>query len=124
MDNSIRKKIRKRKNKVNSFAIILILAILSVIITGVYIYFSVGYRYKELENGVRFIGKYADGKPVSGDIYYPDNSTAKFDADSRSITYSNGDVYVGDIVDFLRNGTGKMTYKSSGDTYEGGFVND
>ena len=124
MDNSIKKKIKKRRNKVNSFAIILVLAILSVIITGVYIYFSVGYRYKEFDNGIRFVGKYEDGKPVSGDIYYPDNSTAKYDAATNSITYSNGDVYTGAMLDFLRNGKGLMTYKSSGDTYEGDFVND
>ena len=40
-----------------------------------------------------------------------------------TMTYSNGDLYVGELDGLQRQGQGKMTYKT-GDVYEGGFQND
>lgn len=39
------------------------------------------------------------------------------------ITYSNGDVYEGELVSGLKSGRGKYTY-SNGDTFEGNWVNN
>ena len=40
-----------------------------------------------------------------------------------TMTYSNGDLYVGELDGLQRQGQGKMTY-TTGDVYEGGFQND
>lgn len=117
------------------------IAVTALIALGVFawVLMSSGLRYQTYptsEHGdIKFVGKVADGVPISGTVYYADGSTAEVvegkaakgehEAETWVLTlhYSNGDVYEGETVYFLRHGEGEITY-SGGDVYRGEFVFD
>ena len=113
----------KTNRKINPLAVIFAVACLMVAIT-VLIIFIIGYRYTTLANGAKFIGKSENGQPVSGTIKYQTGTEAELDFFNKTIKYSNGDVYVGDISGGLRDGKGRMEFSATGDVYEGDFKND
>ena len=104
-------------------AAIALVAVLLLGLTAVLVFLVFGFRFKSGEKS-KFIGKSENGQPVEGTINYADGSSATLDYYNHTITYSNGDVYVGDIVGLERHGNGKMTYAATGDIYEGDFKND
>ena len=107
----------------NPLVIVVIVAIVLVLVTVGVAWFFFDLRFTSQE-GVKFIGKTEDGKPVSGTINYPDGNTAELDAAANTIRYSNGDVYVGELSGVMRHGNGKMTFAATGDVYEGQFYED
>lgn len=136
---------KKRFSKRLFLLAIIITAILATFTVGVVI-LSSGVRYTTYptsEHGeIKFIGAVDDNEmPIRGTVYFADGLTAKIEPAKSStvsstikgengetvnvyslkLTYSNGDVYEGETVYFLRHGKGKMTY-SGGDIYEGDFV--
>ena len=111
------------KRKANPILLILIAAVIMVAITFAVIYFSGG-RFTTLANGAKFLGEWENGQPVTGTIKYQNDTEATIDFFNKTITYSNGDVYVGDITNGLRHGHGVMSFAATGDIYEGDFNND
>ena len=109
------------RRKVNPLLMIAIWALALVLVT-IIIVLALGYRYTT-DNGIKFIGKVMDGQPWSGTLKYPNGVTATLDKTNRTITFENGDVYVGDIDILCRDGKGTMTYVN-GDKYEGEWRND
>lgn len=109
----------KRKNPLY---VAVTIAILLVLIT-VAVVLLAGYRYTS-DDGIKFVGKSESGQPTSGTINYPDGSSATLDYANHTISYDNGDVYVGDISGVNRNGNGVMTFSATGDVYEGTFIDD
>ncbi|MBR4882076.1 MAG: hypothetical protein IKU19_09080 [Clostridia bacterium] len=88
-----------------------------------------GLRYtKATDNAgttAKFFGWVDDaGNIDKGTLYFSGekSGTAKINAKDSSITYSNGDVYVGEMSNGFPNGQGKMSYYN-GDIYEGSYVN-
>lgn len=110
----------KRRSPLAAVALVVVLLL---IFTAILVFFVFGFRFKSSESS-KFIGKSENGQPISGTINYPDGKSAELDYNNHTITYSNGDVYVGDIVGLQRFGTGKMTYAATGDVYEGSFRDD
>mgnify|MGYP004553693093 CR=1 FL=1 len=130
-DTGYRGETRYRQKKHHSTAFVVtttfLVAVFLVIVTFVAIYMS-GIRY--LKNGfddgsyVKFFGKVdKEGFPVSGKLYYSDGKTATIDLKTSTVTYSNGSVYEGTLINLQRNGKGKMT-NANKDVYVGDFVND
>lgn len=111
------------KRKTNPILLILIAAAFMVAVTVAVIYMSGG-RFVTLSNGAKFLGEWENDQPVSGTIKYQNDTEAMLDFFNRTITYSNGDVYVGEIVDGCRHGHGVMSFAATGDIYEGYFQND
>ena len=111
------------KHKSNPIILILIAAVIMVAITVAVIYLSGG-RFLTLSNGAKFLGEWENDQPVSGTIKYQNDTEATLDFFNRTITYSNGDVYVGEIVGGCRHGHGVMSFAATGDIYEGTFQND
>ncbi len=105
---------------------IVFIVIAALICVGVtFIALSImGFVFQTNPQGNVFIGRARDGQPVSGTVRYPSGETASLDYAARTITFSNGDVYTGDIVGINRHGKGMMVYKNSGDTYVGDFYED
>lgn len=105
---------------------IVLIVIAALICVGVlFIALSImGFVFQTNPQGNMFIGRANKGQPVSGTVRYPTGDTATLDYANRTITFSNGDVYTGDIVGINRHGKGMMVYKSSGDTYVGDFYED
>lgn len=97
----------RRKKGINPLVLIFIIALVAVCVTLV-VLLALGYRYKSTDKGYTFFGKVQSGQPVTGTIKLPGGVTAELDYMNRTITYSNGDVYTGDIKDIYRHGTGKM----------------
>ncbi len=112
-----------RRRKTNPLVIILIAAVVMVLIT-IGVIFILGGRFTTLDNGAKFLGEYESGQPVSGTIKYQNGTEATLDFFTKTITYDNGDIYVGDIKDGLRDGHGVMTFSATGDVYEGTFSKD
>lgn len=129
---------KKRLNVRLYIAGIIVTALAAV---GVFagILLSSGLRYQTYPTSdhgdIKFLGKVKDGVPISGTVYYADGTTAEV-TDGKAakgshtletwvltLTYSNGNVYEGETVYFLRHGEGKMTY-AGGDVYEGEFCFD
>jgi len=105
-----------QKRRINPILMVVIWALVLVLIT-VIIVLCLGYRYTS-DAGIRFIGKVKNGQPWSGSLKYPNGVTATLDKGARTITFENGDVYVGDIDILCRDGKGVMTY-ANGDKYDG-----
>lgn len=103
-----------------------LIAVILVVLTFLGIYLA-GYRYlrKTTEDGyIKFFGKVNDTFTAgTGTLYYSDGSSAKIDFTNSTITYDNGSVYEGTILELQRNGNGKMTF-ANGDVYEGSFLAD
>jgi len=113
-----------RSRKVNPIIVIMALAIIMVLATVLILYIAGG-RYTTLENGDKFLGEADEnGDPLSGIIKKQDGTEATIDVANNTITFSNGDKYVGGIKSGLRHGTGIMTYAATGDVYEGEFDMD
>lgn len=116
-------RIRSRR-RVRPIVIIFAFAVLLTVLTVLYTYFSLGARYLIYSNGTKFLGRCADGVPIVGTVYYTDGNTARYDAQTNTLTYQNGDSYVGELKDFLRHGQGILVTKLTGDKYEGEFVDN
>jgi len=65
----------------------------------------------------------SSSKPLSSLNVFSGSSSTGGSTGEYKITYKNGDVYEGYLVNDKRNGKGKYTY-ANGDVYEGGYVND
>ena len=113
----------KRRRGMNPLIFILILAVVCVAATALIMY-VLGWRYISNDEGYKFFGKVDNGQPVSGTIHYPDGGKAELDYFNATITYSNGDIYTGDIYQLYRHGKGKMSYYSTKDAYDGDFQYD
>ncbi|MBQ3081449.1 MAG: hypothetical protein IJC49_03250 [Clostridia bacterium] len=111
----------QQRRRIHPVLMVIIWALALVLIT-VIIVLALGYRYTS-DNGIRFVGKVQDGQPWSGSLSYPSGITATLDKANNTITYENGDVYVGEIDVLCRDGKGTMTY-ANGDKYEGQWRND
>ncbi len=111
------------QRKVNPILVILIAALILVAITFAVVLFMGG-RYTTLPNGAKFLGKSENGQPVSGTIKYQDGTEAQLDYYNRTITYANGDIYLGEINLGCRHGHGIMSSSATGDIYEGYFQTD
>ncbi|MBP5231536.1 MAG: hypothetical protein ILO68_07375 [Clostridia bacterium] len=107
----------------NPLTVVIIVAVILVVLTVGVMWFFFNLRLST-RDGVKFAGKYEDGKPVSGIINYPDGNSATLDAANNTIRYANGDVYVGELSGVMRHGNGKMTFAVTGDVYEGQFYED
>ena len=61
-------------------------------------------------------------KETSGSLYFADNGRVDVEYLSYALMlrYKNGDVYIGDAIDFIPNGEGRMNY-INGDRLEGWF---
>ncbi len=113
----------KLKRGMNPLLFILIVAVVCVAATALVLYIM-GYRYISNDEGYKFIGKTQGGQPMYGTIRYPNGTTAELDYVEKTIRYSNGDIYVGDISQIYRHGKGKMTYYATKDTFEGDYQYD
>lgn len=117
---------KRRKQRANPFAMVLLTALIIIAAAGLVLYAS-GYRYINT-NGVKFSGFVKDGVPASGTIKYADGVSGKLEADAEkgvcTISYSNGDTYEGGIKGILRHGSGKYFKKSTDETYDGDFADD
>ena len=112
----------KTNKRTSPILVVFIFAVICVLLTALVV-FLLGYRYTSTDEGIKFFGKYQNGLPYSGTVYYPNGLRAELDYESSTITYNNGDIYEGEITGILRNGNGKMTYYSTGESYSGPFVN-
>ncbi len=113
----------KLKKGMNPTLFILIVAVVCVAITMLVIY-MIGLRYITYDGGYKFYGKTENGLPYSGTIRYPNGESAELDMANKTIRYSNGDLYVGDIYQVYRQGNGKMSFYATKDVYEGQFQED
>ena len=122
-EERIEREVRARsRRRVRPIVFIFLAAILLTVATVLYVYFSLGMRYLVYPNGTKFLGRCSGNEPIIGTVYYTDSKTAKYDAETRSLTYSNGDSYVGELKDFARHGQGRFVYGN--EEYEGTFVED
>lgn len=112
-----------RKRKINPIVLILVAATILVALTLLIVYL-VGGRFTTLPNGTKFIGEYKDGQPYSGTLKQQNGTEATLNKETNTITYSNGDIYTGDIINGLRHGNGTMTFVATGDVYVGTFKED
>ena len=109
-----------------TFRIISALVIGAIAVTLIIylVIYLAGYRivkYRMGDEEIRFYGKVDDyGVPYDGTIYYPDGIRGTLDGKTSTVTYSNGDVYVGEIRDLQRHGKGRITF-AGGESYEGDF---
>ena len=130
---------RKRVNPVVYF-LLMILAAALIVGAVIFTVYKSGLRYITINTGehgvIKFIGRVdGSGDPVSGNVYFADGSTGELERQSDGgsgngqaglcfkLTYSNGDVYVGELDHFLRHGQGTLSYQG-GDVYEGSFSYD
>ena len=132
-------RISKKRFNLRLYILGIVLTALALVGVFTYTLYSDGWRYQTYDTSehgkVKFVGKFENNVPASGTIYYSDGSTAQvlsgsFDKVASAetdltvwklkIEYSNGDVYEGQTVKFLRHGEGKLTY-GGGDVYEGSF---
>ena len=109
------------RRRIHPVLMVIIWALALVLVT-VIVVLALGYRYTT-DNGIKFIGEVENGQPWSGKLSYPNGMTAVLDKANDTITYENGDVYVGDIDVLCRDGEGVMTY-ANGDKYDGNWQND
>ncbi|MBR6915167.1 MAG: hypothetical protein IKN36_02300, partial [Clostridia bacterium] len=89
---------------------IVIVAVILLAAAAAVLYF-VGIRYVSSTAGsgltVKFFGIVdKEGAPARGVIRYSNGMTAKYDASTGRLEYSNGDVYEGTLKDMLKNGEG------------------
>ncbi len=77
----------------------------------------------ESENGTdyRYFGWIYGGRPALGYLHGSDGTAASVAA--WRIYYSDGSVYDGETLHFMKQGNGTLTYKD-GSVYRGGFKND
>lgn len=117
---------KRRRNKVNPFAMVVLAALVIIAVAGL-ILFATGYRYISTD-GVKFNGFMKDGRPASGTIKYADDLSGELKLDEKTgiytISYSNGDVYIGPLKGILRHGRGTITVKETDETYTGDFADD
>ena len=127
----------KRKMKTGfqtrtNFIIIGVSILVSVLlIVGILYLFGIRYVKYRFDTGfsVSFVGVLnGDGMPATGHISYSGDSavkglTATYDAENKTLEYSNGDVYEGEVKHLVKHGTGKLT-RDNGDIYEGEFYED
>lgn len=131
---------KKRLKPIHLLIFIIASAALLILATFLILHLS-GFRYATYntkEHGkIRYIGTVDGGNnPKSGRIYYSDGSNAKITSSTDKYTfkdgkaldipltytlsYSNGDTYVGEIASMMRHGRGSLTF-SGGDVFEGTF---
>ena len=124
-EERIEREVRARtRRRVRPVVFIFAAAVVLTVATVLYVYFSLGLRYLVYPNGVKFLGRCAGNEPIIGTVYYPSGDTAKYDVETKSLTYSNGDSYIGELKDFFRNGMGRLVVKDKGEEYEGTFSED
>lgn len=111
----------KKKNSVLPVAFIIAIII---IVIAIIVILAKGYRFTTYDDGSKFIGSVQNGQPMSGKIKFSNGMTALIDYTKKTIEYSNGDVYIGDINVIYREGEGVLTYGGTKDVYEGTFKND
>lgn len=115
------------KNKKTGITLaILAAAVLACVAITFFIIYQSGYRYLKISDDAKFLGNVdKDGVPESGTVYYADGTKAELNGADSSLTYTDGNVYQGEInfETMKRNGQGVMLYKN-GDRYEGVFVED
>lgn len=136
-------RISKKRFSLRIYLVAIILTALAAVAVTIGIITSSGARYTTYptsEHGkIKFVGKVdKDGAPIEGTVYYADGLTAEvsqgkaagksegeegLDLYDLKLVYSNGDVYQGETVYFLRHGNGTLTF-AGGDRYEGEFVFD
>lgn len=84
-----------------------------------------GLRFKVYESDTgltyRYFGFMVGGKPTAGTLSVSDGTRAKFKR--GDIYYSDGSVYEGDILGFMKHGEGTLEFED-GSEYEGEFIND
>lgn len=115
---------KRRRRRLNPVFVIFLVAFAAFLVTLAVLWFGVGYRYvKDATTDTRFLG-YVDsnGRPESGKLYFNDGTKAELDAENDTITYENGDTYVGEHDGFVPNGEGTLTVLDTGDVYSGTFI--
>ena len=101
----------RSKNRTNPLLWVILVTLIFLAAAGIIIY-SLGYRYVK-EDNVKFSGWTVNGQPTNGKLSYSDGTKGKLKKDKDSangkITYSNGDVYEGQLDGINRTGAGKIT---------------
>ena len=124
---------KKRKtHRRRSFGSVMLTIVLcaALCLVGIFavIYFA-GVRYITVkvsdEVYVKFLGLVDDeGDPYKGRIIYSDGISAEVNLERKQITYSNGDIYEGELsANLLKEGYGMILY-ANGDLYVGNFTHD
>ncbi len=112
------------RRKTNPLLVILICA-LSLVLATVIVLLLMGYRYVT-DNGNKFIGKVSGGQPYHS-LFMKDSEgnsvTLRMKNGVATLSYANGDKYVGEIDGLCRDGEGTLTCKN-GDIYTGSWKND
>lgn len=93
-------------------ALVLVLLLVTVILL-------LGYRFRSVDTD-RYGTIYYYGKSESGIVYTPEGKITYY-AKKNKLVYENGDVYIGEIKDYLPNGQG-VYQTAAGEVIEGGFV--
>ena len=123
-----KRKTRRHRSFASVMMTIVLCAALCVIGIFAVIYFA-GVRYITVKVSddvyVKFLGLVDDdGSPYKGRIIYSDGISAEVNLERKQITYSNGDIYEGELnANLLKEGDGKILY-ANGDVYEGSFARD
>ena len=125
-ENVTRPMRKRRKNRANPFALVVLTALVIIAALGLIIY-AAGYRYINTD-GLKYSGFVKDGLPVKGTVKYADDLSGALKVDKETgvctISYSNGDVYTGGLKGILRHGSGSITIKQTDEVYVGDFVDD
>ena len=84
-----------------------------------------GLRFKTVESNTgvtyRYFGWIFDDKPALGILHVSDGTTATVKGGDTH--YSDGSVYRGELLDFMKHGKGELKYRN-GSRYNGEFQND
>ncbi len=101
-----------------------VLAILLILYLCGIRYISIRTEVGSSGGTVKFFGRVdADGAPYSGNLFYSNGVTAEVDMKNHTVSFSNGDVYTGELNSSLKlHGEGTLVY-NTGDKYEGQFEN-
>lgn len=119
---------RRQGNGTGKIFLTTFLIALGCVLVILLILYLCGIRYTsirtEIGGYVKFFGKVdADGSPYKGNLFYSNGVTAEVNMADQTVTFSNGDVYRGELNASLKlHGTGTLEY-STGDKYEGQFEN-
>ncbi|MFA6947361.1 MAG: hypothetical protein WCQ72_00090, partial [Eubacteriales bacterium] len=122
-----RRRHKKRRGAATILIICAVCALICVAVVFIIINLS-GTRYHKvkLSDGgyLKFYGTVGDnGEPYQGKLYLSDGTTAELDMETGTVTYSNGDIYEGELKNYMKDGDGTLTF-STGDVYTGNFSAD
>ena len=78
-------------------------------------------QVKRYDNGAEFYGTMKDGEPWVGIVTFADGSAASYNAATQKLSYTDGDIYIGALKDFVYEGEGTY-YEVRGVSFHGFWV--